>query len=98
MGPGKGISGKEDEADKLQEIETRFTYHPPKEGQPAKFERIRAEAKGLALTIKELCPGSRESALAMTKLEEAVMWANAAIARLECSWPSTAWPRRALTR
>lgn len=31
--------------------------------------------------IDPLCPSSRERSLAMTKLEEAVMWANSAIAR-----------------
>ena len=29
------------------------------------------------------CPDSRELSVALTKLEEAVMWANAAIARNE---------------
>lgn len=63
------------------EIENKFTYHPPKEGQPAKYEAIRAKAKELAYLIDTECPNSREKSLAMTKLEEAVMWANAAIAR-----------------
>lgn len=65
------------------QIENNFKYHAPTEGQPEKYERIRAEAKSLALSIAELAPGSRERALAITKLEEAVMWANAAIARNE---------------
>lgn len=65
------------------QIERAFTYHAPKEGQPEKFESIRLNAKHLAYRIDELCPSSREKALALTKLEEAVMWANAAIARNE---------------
>lgn len=64
-------------------IEHNFSYHAPKEGQPEKDERIRAAGKAAALVIDELCPGSREKSLAMTKLEEAVMWANASIARNE---------------
>lgn len=64
-----------------ERIETNFTYHPPKDGQPEKYQRIRDKAKDLAYLIDQLCPPSREQSLAMTKLEEAVMWANAGIAR-----------------
>lgn len=42
---------------------------------------IMSDAKSLALTIEGMCPDSREKSLAMTRLEEAVMWANAAIMR-----------------
>ena len=62
-------------------IENNFKYHAPKEGQPEKYEVIRATAKSLAYVIENECPNSREKSLAMTKLEEAVMWANAGIAR-----------------
>lgn len=61
-------------------IENAFTYHPLQEGQPERYSRLRDEAKALAYSIDGLCPDSREKSLAMTKLEEAVMWANAAIA------------------
>lgn len=60
-----------------------FNHHPPKAGQAEKYERVRAECKALSLTLDELCPGSRELALARTKLEEVCFWANAAIARNE---------------
>lgn len=66
-----------------QQIENNFTYHPPREGQPEKYTLIREKAKELALLVDELSPNSREKSLSMTKLEEAVMWANAAIARNE---------------
>ena len=62
-------------------IENTFTYHPPKNGQPAMYVAIRDKAKDLAYLIDELVPDSREKSLAMTKLEECVMWANAGIAR-----------------
>lgn len=62
-------------------IEKNFTYHPPRTGQPAKYERIRMRAKSFAYLIESLCPNGREKSLAMTKLEECVMWANAGIAR-----------------
>ena len=65
------------------DVENNFTYHAPKEGQPAKYEAIRDEAKSLAKRIIHLCPESRERSLALTNLEQAVMWANASIARNE---------------
>lgn len=66
-----------------EQIEKAFTYHPPKEGQPQKYESIRATAKILAQAIDNRCPDSREKSLALTKLEEVVFWANASIARNE---------------
>lgn len=64
-----------------EQIENNFSYHAPKEGQPEKYDKLRNKAKELAYLISELCPNSRERALAITKLEEASMWANAAVAR-----------------
>lgn len=66
-----------------QQIENNFSYHSPKEGQPAKYEAIRAKAKELAVLIDKQTPKSREQSLAMTNLEQAVFWANAAVARNE---------------
>ena len=62
-------------------IENAFTYHAPKDGQSEKYQAIREKAKDLAYLIQELVPPSREQSLAMTKLEECSMWANAGIAR-----------------
>lgn len=62
-------------------IENNFKHHPPTDEQVAKYAEIRSEAKALALQIDKLCPASREKSLALTNLEQAVMWANAAIAR-----------------
>ena len=64
-------------------IERSFTYHKPDGDLIGRYEEIRARAKELAYLIDGLCPPSRERSLAMTKLEEAVMWANASIARGE---------------
>ena len=66
-----------------EQIVNNFTYHPPKEGQPAKYTWIRNGGQDLAELILALTPPSREQSLAFTKLEEAIMWANAAIARNE---------------
>ena len=67
----------------IQDVRKRFTYHPPKDGQPERYENLREIASEFAAQIMEQCPPSREKSLALTKLEEAVMWANAAIARNE---------------
>lgn len=66
-----------------EQIERAFTYHPPKAGQPERYAMLRDGVKQIALMMKGTCPPSRELSLALTKLEEAVMWANAAISRHE---------------
>jgi len=62
-------------------IENNFTYHSPKDGQQEKYQELRDRAKVLAYLIENTVPDSREKSLAITKLEESVMWANAGIAR-----------------
>ena len=64
-----------------ERIENAFTYHAPKDGQPEKYQAIREKGKELAYLIDELVPDGREKSLAQTNLEQAVMWANAGIAR-----------------
>lgn len=63
--------------------ENNFTYHAPKGDQAERYGKIREKARELAELMEESCPDSREKSLASTKLEEAVMWANASIARNE---------------
>lgn len=64
-----------------ERLKNSFTYHPPFGDLPGRYEIIRVTANDLAWQFCQLCPESRELSLALTKLEEAVMWANAAIAR-----------------
>lgn len=64
-----------------KDLENRFTYHKPTEKQAEKYELLRSIMKQAAYMVVELCPESSEKATALTKLDEAVMWANAAIAR-----------------
>lgn len=66
-----------------KEIEKRFTYHAPKGDQQQRYEQLRAAARELAEVFNALCPESREKSLAFTALEEAIMWANASVARNE---------------
>lgn len=61
----------------------RFTYHPPTQGQAVRYERIRSQGHDFAIFIDMNCPDGREKSLAITAIEQAVMWANAAIARNE---------------
>ena len=65
----------------IEQLNHRFTHHPPKDGQPELYVAIRAKGLELAKLIHTSSPTSREKSLAITKIEEAVMWANAAIAR-----------------
>ncbi len=61
-------------------IERIFVYHKPQGDQAARYETLRAQAKNLAIIIHMNCPESRERSLAITKLQECVMFANASIA------------------
>lgn len=70
--------------DKMRErLERDFIYHSPKEDQTQRYVQIRDAAKNLAYLIVGSTPPSREQSVALTQLEDAVMWANAAIARNE---------------
>lgn len=69
--------------DMQERLDRDFTYHAPKEGQPERYTQLRAKAKELAEMIVALTPASREQSLALTELETAIFWANAAIARNE---------------
>lgn len=63
-----------------KEIDNIFTYHPPFGNQCGKYELLRKEAKALAHIINNCCPESREKSLALTALQQSIMWSNASIA------------------
>lgn len=67
----------------MDDLGNRFTYHRPTDEQIPRYEAIRNFGGRFAMLITEKTPASREQSLAITKIEEAVMWANAAIARNE---------------
>lgn len=62
------------------DIDNVFTYHKPFGNQPERYEELRAKAKELAIRITTNCPNSRERSLALSNLQQAIMWANASIA------------------
>jgi hypothetical protein len=64
------------------DLEKRFNFHPAntKEKKEA-HERVRGICKDVAYFIKSNVPPGREQSLALTHLEEVMMWANAGIAR-----------------
>lgn len=66
-----------------EELTKRFTYHAPILDQPERYAMIRSKARTFGEMLVDLTPASREQSLALTHLEEAVFWANAAIARNE---------------
>ena len=67
----------------IKRLEKDFTYHPPKEDQINRYQLLRDKFKEMAALIIANTPMSREQSLAMTNLETASFYANAAIARNE---------------
>ena len=63
------------------EIDKQFNYGSVSEGQSNDMALLRAEGKMLAEKINNCMQDGREKSLAITKLEEAIFWANAGIAR-----------------
>jgi hypothetical protein len=65
----------------MENIEKNFTYQRPTDDMVPKFTVLREKAKELAILIDENCIDCREKSLAITKVEEAIMWINAGIVR-----------------
>lgn len=66
----------------LQErINSDFSYHPATDVTGPQHEAVRGLVKAVALQLVEVVPVGRERSLMLTHLEEAMMWANAGIAR-----------------
>lgn len=68
----------------MSNLDERFKHHPPTSltVQNA-HEALRDASRTMAEVIESICPDGREKALALTKTEEAMFWANAAVARAQ---------------
>lgn len=62
-------------------IRWNMTNHRPTDSEIAEIERLREVAIGLGEHIESVCPPCRERSLAVTNLEQSLMWAVASIAR-----------------
>lgn len=66
----------------ITDLEHRFKYHPPTTDDVAQAHGIVRElCLETARDLVNVTPAGREQSLMVTHLEEAMMWANAAIAR-----------------
>lgn len=63
------------------DLEHRFAYHRPDADRAQQHADVRTQIFDLADWLNDVLPAGREKALVITKLEEAMFWANAAIAR-----------------
>lgn len=66
----------------IKDLENRFNFHPANtEEKRNEHTSIRVACLDLAERLNLKVPEGREKALAITKLEEVMFWANAGIAR-----------------
>lgn len=66
----------------INDIRNRFYYHAPKtEERRRAHEDVRTVCLTLAVALNDLVPDGREKSLAVKAVEDAMMWANAGIAR-----------------
>ena len=63
----------------LQQLRASLTNHTPTPEQVNRIERVREVGYAFGVSIVEDTPQSRAQSIALTKLEEAVMWAVKAI-------------------
>jgi hypothetical protein len=63
------------------ELENRFGFHPATDLTREKHQTVRESFIDFTSELLQIIPDGREQALVITALEEASMWANAAIAR-----------------
>lgn len=64
------------------DIEHRFAFHPAlTEEKRQAHGSVRSSCASLASILYNSLPEGREKATALTKLEEVMFWANAALAR-----------------
>jgi hypothetical protein len=65
---------------KTGDLEDIFSYHKPEPGDQQRYEEIRAAALEFAEVVLRHTPPSPDQSVAIRKIREAVMTANAAVA------------------
>lgn len=65
----------------LARIANDFASHDVNDETRRRMAVVRNELASVARKMVDLMPGGREQALVITKLEEAMFWANAGLAR-----------------
>jgi hypothetical protein len=65
----------------VSDLKNRFKFHPADAVKAKRHETVRDACFELSLELDSLVPEGREKLLAITHLEEVMMWANAGIAR-----------------
>ena len=66
----------------VEDLANRFRYHAPRSAhRAAEHTLVREGCQHLAEQLDDLLPDGREKSVAITKIEEAMFWANAALAR-----------------
>lgn len=62
------------------EIAERFKFHPATEVTGPMHENVRDVHRQVAEWVETNVPDSREKSLALTSLQQSMMWCNAAVA------------------
>lgn len=63
-----------------KDIVERFEFKPANDERVIAHEDVRASCIDLALTLNTIIPEGREKAIVLTKIQEVMFWANAAVA------------------
>ena len=76
---------KSDATIAMEDVKNRFAFHPATETTGPQHDAVRADAGRLAQKWQKTLPPGRHKSLALTALQEAMMWANASVA---CDQPA----------
>lgn len=65
----------------VERIENDFVAHSCPQHIADDMKQVRGALKSVALLLEKRCPKGRELSTALSNLEQAMFWANAAISR-----------------